>query len=317
MSRSHELRLVSRVAQMYHNEGRRQAEIAEHLRLSQATVSRMLKRAVSEGIVRTTLTPPPGTFGELESRIRQGFGISEAIVVDCTEDRDAAIMARIGEAAAHFLEVTLQEAEIIGVSSWSQTILRMVENVHPMKAGRAAYVVQTLGGLGAPNVQEHATNVTMRLAQLTGAKPQLFSAPGVASSPESRRMLLSDPFVRETMQLFERITLSFSGIGPVSPSEMLARSGNVFSAEELDELTRAGAVGNMSLRFFDRNGQPVRTPLDERVIGMTLDEMRRVGRHVALAGGQGKTEAIAGALRTGAVDVLVTDKFTADRLVRI
>ena len=49
--------------------------------------------------------------------------------------------------------------------------------------------------------------------------------------------------------------------------------------------------------------------------GMTLDEMRGVSRIMALAGGQAKTEAIAGALRTGAVDVLVTDKFTAERLL--
>ena len=45
---------------MYHVEGKRQAEIAEHLRMSQATVSRMLKRAEQEDIVRTTVIPPPG-----------------------------------------------------------------------------------------------------------------------------------------------------------------------------------------------------------------------------------------------------------------
>ncbi|WP_210529300.1 sugar-binding transcriptional regulator [Rubellimicrobium arenae] len=317
MSRAHELRLVSRIAQMYHKEGLRQAEIAQHLRLSQATVSRMLKRAVHEGIVRTTIIPPPGTFGDLEDCIRSSFGLSEVIVVDCTEDREAAIMARIGEAAAHFLEVTLQDGEIIGVSSWSQTILRMVENVHPMRVGRAAYVVQTLGGLGAPNVQDHATHVTMRLAQLTGAQPRLFSVPGVAPSREARELLMADSFVQETMSLFGKVTLSFVGIGPLSPSEMLARSGNAFSEAEIDQLAGAGAVGNMSLRFYDQKGQPVRTRLDDRVIGMTLDEMRGVGRHVALAGGRNKTEAIAGALRTGAVDVLITDKFTASRLVQM
>ncbi len=317
MSRAHELRLVSRVAQMYHAEGRRQAEIAEHLRLSQATVSRMLKRAVNEGIVRTTLTPPPGTYGELEDQIREGFGLSEVIVVDCTEDRDAAIMVRIGEAAAHYLDVTLQDGEIIGVSSWSQTILRMVENVHPMKAGRATFVVQTLGGLGAPSVQEHATHVTMRLAQLTGARPKLFSAPGVTPSREARLLLMADPYVRETMDLFGKVTLSFVGIGPLSPSEMLARSGNAFSEAELEQLHRAGAVGNMSLRFFDQKGDSVATPLDDRVIGMTMNEMKGVGRLVALAGGQSKTEAIAAALRTRAVDILITDKFTAERLTQM
>ena len=35
---------------------------------------------------------------------------------------------------------------------------------------------------------------------------------------------------------------------------------------------------------------------------------------IALAGGASKTLAIMGALRTGAIDVFVTDKFTAARL---
>ncbi|MCQ1799348.1 MarR family transcriptional regulator, partial [Neorhizobium galegae] len=143
MTRLNELRLISRVAQMYHLEGRRQAEIAQHLRLSQATVSRMLKRAEAEDIVRTSVIPPVGTYSELEGALREKYNLPEAIVVECTEDRDGAIMARIGEAAAHLLEVTLAPGEIIGVSSWSQTIFKMVENIHPQKSAQAKYVVQT------------------------------------------------------------------------------------------------------------------------------------------------------------------------------
>src|SRR4051794_24274108 len=136
MGRINELRLIARVAQMYHGEGKRQAEIADHLHMSQATNSRMLKRAEQEDIVRTTVIPPPGTFSDLESAIRERFGIREAIVVDCTEDREGAIMARIGEGAAHFLEVTVKQDEIIGISSWSETVLRMVDNIHPLRAPR-------------------------------------------------------------------------------------------------------------------------------------------------------------------------------------
>lgn len=315
MSRVNELRLIARVAQMYHIEGARQAEIAKHLRISQATVSRMLKRAVEEEIVRTTVVAPQGTYADLETAIRERFGVSEVIVVECTEDRDGAIMARIGEAAAHFLEATLQPGEIIGVSSWSETILRMVDNIHPMKSGRAKQVVQTLGGMGNPTVQTHANQLTTRLAKLTGAEAHLLSAPGVAQSREAKLVLLSDPYVRETTDLFGKITLAIVGIGAIEPSSMLARSGNVFSSRELAEIAEAGGVGDMSLRFFDAAGRPVRTPLDDRVIGMTLGELGEVDRVMALAGGQAKTRAIEGALRTGTIDILITDRFTAARLV--
>ena len=104
MSRTNELRMMARVAQMYHVEKLRQSDIAAHLRISQATVSRMLKKAQEEEIVRTTVVAPPGTFAGHEAGLRQHFNLSEAIVVECSEERDGAIMARIGEGAAHFLE---------------------------------------------------------------------------------------------------------------------------------------------------------------------------------------------------------------------
>ncbi|MBY5363786.1 sugar-binding transcriptional regulator [Rhizobium leguminosarum] len=315
MTRLNELRLISRVAQMYHMEGRRQAEIAQHLRLSQATVSRMLKRAEAEDIVRTSVIPPAGTYSELEGALREKYDLPEAIVVECTEDRDGAIMARIGEAAAHLLEVTLAPGEIIGVSSWSQTIFKMVENIHPQKSAQAKYVVQTLGGMGDPSVQTHATQLTTRLARLTGAEPKLLPVQGVTTSREAKLLMQADPFVRETIDLFGSITLAIVGIGAVEPSELLARSGNIFSSRELSDLAEAGAVGDISLRFFDKNGKPVKTPLDDRVIGLPLEDLERVDRVIALAGGSKKTDAIAGALRVGVIDMLVTDKFTAQRLI--
>jgi DNA-binding transcriptional regulator LsrR (DeoR family) len=315
MSRLNELRMIARVAQMYHVENQRQADIAKHLRMSQATVSRMLKRAQDEGMVRTTVVSPSGTYAELEAGLRARYGIAEAIVVECSEDREGAIMARIGEAAAHFLEVTLQPGEVIGVSSWSETILKMVDNIHPMKAGKAKQVVQTLGGMGDPAVQIHANQLTTRLAKLTGAEAHLLTAPGVAQSREAKLVLLSDTYVRQTMELFSKVTLAVVGIGAMEPSGMLSRSGNVFTSREIAEVTNAGGVGDIGLRFFDAEGRPVTTAMDERVIGMSLSELGKTSRVMALAGGPSKTFAIRGALRTGVIDLLVTDKFTAERLL--
>ncbi|MEM7695816.1 MAG: sugar-binding transcriptional regulator [Pseudomonadota bacterium] len=314
MARVNELRLIARVAQMYHLEGRRQSDIAKHLRMSQATVSRMLKKAHQEEIVRTTVVAPSGTYTDLEAHLRARYGLTEAIVVDCSENHDGPIMARIGEAAAHFVEATLQQGEIIGVSSWSETILKMVENIHPGKAARGKYVVQILGGMGDPGVQTHATQLITRLAKLTGAEPRLLSAAGVAASREAKLVMLGDPYVRETMDLFPKISLGILGIGAIEPSRMLARSGNVFSSTELSDVTDAGGVGEFSLCFFDGDGRAVKTPLSDRVIGITRDELAAIERVVAVAGGSAKVAAIEGALRAGIIDILITDRFTAQNL---
>lgn len=317
MSRLDELRFMTRVAQRYYVDGQRQSAIAKDLSISQATVSRMLKRAHDEAIVRISLTAPQGTYPQLEASLRDKYGIAEAIVVDCSEDRTGAVISRIGEAAAHLLETTIQNEEVIGISSWSQTIVKMIDNVHPMNQGKAKSVVQTLGGIGNPNVQKHATQVTTRLAQLTGAESIILQAPAVAASREAKIILLGEKFVREATEQFESITLAFIGIGAVEPSDMLAQSGNIFSEAELKELSKQGAVAELSQRFIDADGKQVILPLNDRVIGMNLEQLRDVPRVVALAGGQTKTQAIDATLKSGVIDTLVTDKFTAERLVEL
>jgi DNA-binding transcriptional regulator LsrR (DeoR family) len=315
MSRTDELRMMLRVAQLYFDDKLKQADISERLHVSQATVSRLLKRAEEEGIVRVTISAPGGTYPQYEAALRERYGVDEAIVAECYEDREEAIVSTIGATAAHYLETTLSEGAVIGISSWSVSLLRMVDQIHPVKRLRAERVVQILGGLGDPSVQSHATQLTTRLAALTGAEPQLLPAQGVVSSSAARLVMLGDAYVRAAMDQFRRMTIALVGIGALHPSRMLANSGNAFTDAELQDLARRGAVGDISLRFFDREGKPVHGALDDRVISVTLEELKNTPRVVGVAGGDRKVEAIRACLIGRLVNVIVTDKFTAQKLL--
>lgn len=308
------LRLMTKVARLYYEQGMRQAEIAAQLDLSQSRVSRLLKQAEKEGIVRITVAVPQGFHAELEDRLQVLYGLREAVVVDCERDDDQEALRAIGAAAAAYLETTLTAGEILGISSWSETLLAMLDNMHPSAQPGAEAVVQILGGSGNPAAEGHATRLTGRLAQLVGGEARFLPAPGVVGSRESRRALLDDPFVAAAMRWMEEITLAIVGIGALTPSKLLAASGNVFTAAELQELEDLGAVGDICLRFFDADGVPVASPLDERVIGLDLEQIKRPRRTLALAGGPRKFSAIQGALRGRFVNVLITDRFTAERL---
>lgn len=314
MARADELRLVARVARMYFVDEMKQADIANRLHISQASISRLLARAREEGVVRISIEAPRGTFPDLEERLCRDYRVAEVIVADCAEDRDEQILARIGEAAAHYVETTLQAGEVIGISSWSESLLRMVDNIHPLKRVAADSVVQILGGMGDPSVQAHATTLTSRLARLTHATPLLLATQGVAGSAEARQALVGDRFVQATLAQFARLTMALVGIGAVEPSKLLRDSGNVFTDSELSELTRLGAVGDVCLQFFDIDGKKVESSFDARVIGISLSQLRRVRRVVAVAGGRRKIPALRGALRGGLIDVLITDIFTAQAL---
>ena len=310
-----EIRLITKVAYLYYHLQQKQSQIAEQLDLSQATVSRILKRAEETGIVRITVSTPADVYTELESELCERYKLKAAIVVHCEDDSDEMIIHHIGSAAAYYIETTISKDEVVGLSSWSSALLAMVNAMHPLAKPTGAKVVQILGGVGNPSAEVYASRITERFANLVHGEAIYLPVPGVVSSADMRAEMLAAPYVQEAVALFDRVTLALVGIGSLEPSKLLASSGNVFSVNELDTLRDNGAVGDICLRFFDRDGKPVITALDNRVISMSPDRMRAVKRSVGIAGGQRKTEAIRGALHGGWINVLITDQRTAARLM--
>ncbi len=315
MGRIDELRLMTKVARMYYVLQYKQTQIAEQLDISQATISRLLKRAQEEQIIRINISIPTGIYSDIEMNLEKAYGLKEVIVVDSVDDNEEQIMRDIGAAAAYYLEQTVKPSEIIGLCSLSKTLMAMVDAMNPLPKPAGAEVIQVLGGVGNPAVERHADHLVRRLAILVRGKAVFLPAPGVLASPEMKNLYLQDPYVASTIEMFPKITLCLVGIGSVEPSDMLASSGNVFSNEELDHLCQLGAVGDVCMRFFDADGNPVKNATSDRVIGMDLEQLRQVRRCVGVAGGERKIAAIRGAIRGGYINVLITDINTAKALL--
>jgi DNA-binding transcriptional regulator LsrR (DeoR family) len=279
-------------------------------------VSRLLKKAEEHGIIRTTVVTPPGTFAELEEMLEHRFGLSQVIIGEATIDSEEAVLATTGSAAAQFLESIIKSQEIIGISSWSASLLSTVAQMHPVRKVENCLVVQMLGGIGSPSAEQHANHLAVRFSRLVHGDARFLPVPGIVGSTNAARVLLRDPNVSNAIELFEKITLALVGIGALEPSTLVASSGNVFSEEELNSVQKQGAVGDICLRFYDAKGQAVRGPLDDRVIGMTLGGLRKVQRSVAVCGGKRKFHAILGAVRGKWINTLVTDQYTAERLAK-
>ena len=314
MAQIDELRLMARVARMYYENDMRQSDIAKQLGLSQATISRLFKRAKEEGIIRISVNVPQGVFSELEEQIIAKYNLRDVIVVDCTYEDEQMIQRNIGAAAAYYVESTIKPNEVIGLSSWSSTLLALVDAMHQVPRNSNVRVVQVLGGIGNPSAEIHAARLTSRFAKLVNGTATFLPAPGIVGSEWALKVLLEDQYIQEAMNLFNEVSLALVGIGAVEPSELLADSGNIFSNEELDILRSKGAIGDILLHFFDGLGQPVETSLDQRVVSMTLPQLRHADRAVGVAGGKRKFNAILGALRGGFINILITDCFTAKRL---
>ena len=316
MPRIDELRMIARVARMYYEWGMRQKEIANQLGLSQTTVSRLLSRAEGEGIIRISVNLPQGVYTEVEETLVKKFNLRDAIVVDSQDNDEKFIQLDLGASAAYYLETAIRPNEIIGISSWSATLLALVDALHSLPRKPGVKVVQILGGVGNPTVEKHAAHLTSRLAQLVNGEAVYLPVSGVVASEAARDILLNDEFVQPAFALFEQVSTALVGIGALNPSPLLAQSGNIFGKEEMALLRERKAVGDILLRFFDADGNLVETGLEKRVISMSLPQLAKVNRAIGVAGGSRKYEAILGALRGHWINILITDQFTANRLVK-
>ena len=306
-------RLMTKVARLYHEQGLSQPNISSRLHISQSRVSRLLSKATEVGIVRTTVVNTAGVYAELEDELEKKYAVSEIVIVD-TADSEEQILKSLGSAAAHYLESTLTGGDKIGISSWSATLLSTVEAMRPKVSKVADEVVQVIGGVGESNAQAHAVRLAGRLAEVTGARVSYLPAPGLVSTPEAARALFTNQNISSVLNSVGELTLLLVGIGSIEPSKLLKESGNSLSEKERKELTKLGAVGDVCMRYFDENGKSLKTNLDKRIIGISADQLKKISRRVAVAGGARKHKAIRAALEGGWINVLITDHKIAKKL---
>ena len=309
-----QLRQMTRAARLHHVEGARQTEIAEKMGISQAGVSRLLRLAEEHGIIRSIVVPPEGLYPDLEDGLAKAYGLSAVYVVDVDPAEDG-VAQILGAAAATCLAGEFEGGPVLGFTSWSTTLREMARLIAPRLASRIRHVVETLGDLGSPMLQHEADVATLQMAQAFRAEAVFLRAPGVARNKAMRDAALADAHLQKAVRLLDEVDIVFVGLGPADFHGPLEENDNFFTAEQLAAVRAAGAVGQLHQRFIDATGQTVKTPLDELVIGITLEQLRNAGRRIAVAGGKAKHQALAAALAGDWIDVLVTDVESANVLL--
>jgi meso-butanediol dehydrogenase/(S,S)-butanediol dehydrogenase/diacetyl reductase len=149
-------------------------------------------------------------------------------------------------------------------------------------------VVVAIGDRAADNKRQEAVGSAPEMARTSSVlpAPAMPATPNISSARTANEMSEKIPSGAVSFSTRSTATLGLQGIGALTPSQMLADSGNSLTPEELSELGAAGAVGDMGLRFFDAEGKQVRSSCDARVLGADLPQVQRFARSVGVAGGR-------------------------------
>jgi DNA-binding transcriptional regulator LsrR (DeoR family) len=309
-----ELRLLVKVSRFYYEDGLNQDAITARLGLSRSKVSRLMAQARETGVVQINVVVPEDLFLDLEGRLEERFGLQEALVVEAQPgDSQSQVSRAVGSAAAGYLLRAMSPRSTIGMC-WGDTLRHMAAALTPQRYPDAQ-VVQIIGGLGQPDAEVHATELCRSVSRSLGCRLTLLPVPGIVADQRTREALLSDVHVQRAVDAFDDLDIAFVGIGAPTISSVTMRDGSIISRAELDGLLRKGAVGDIALRYYDANGECIESDTNERIIGMTLEQIRRVPRIVGVSGGPDKPTAIRAALQGGLINVLITDSVTAETLL--
>jgi DNA-binding transcriptional regulator LsrR (DeoR family) len=312
-----QLRMMTKVARLYHSRGMVQTEIASALGLSQARVSRLLSAASEANIIRTVVIVPEGLNAGLEEQLEEKFGLVEVHVVDTAGESDSQLTEVLGATLASVFQVMPIEGKSIGYTSWSRSLRSFVSHLQKFQHASAKSIIEMLGGVGPPSVQHEATTATERLSKLTGASTLFLRVPGVTATPEIRQDILeNDPHARLCLENLSKLDVALVGIGNCQIVSPLVAGDNFFSEAQFAKARALGAIGEINLRFIDAQGNPIESELDDLVIGIAREQLKEAERRIGVAGGASKHEAILGAVRGGWVNVLVTDTDTAHFLLK-
>lgn len=297
-----------RAAELYYELGLTQEQVASHMSVSRPTVSRLLRQAREQDIVRITVVNPKSRASSLQQQLVDKWGLHDAIVVPTTVTRGELLLQKLGEAGARYLENHMPPGALLGVGL-GRTVYQLVHALEGVSPNPK--VVPLCGGTVFSESVYHVNEIARIAAQNLHGYCYYLHAPAEASNAQVYEALLADASVSQVIRLWDQLDWAVIGIGSAE---------NVETAEFREFVQRmmaggARPVADICHTLIDENGTPCRSTDDSHIIAIGLDQLRRTKRVVAVAGGPHKVEAIHAALRTGVIDVFLTDEPTAIALL--
>jgi len=301
--------LSASVARRYYLDGRSKVEIAGEFGLSRFKVARLIDEARASGLVRIEIGHKGLIDVDLSARIQDRFGLQHAVVVDVTDDRDESVRKHLGQVAAELLTEVIGPDDVLGVA-WSRSVGAMAKALPRLSA---IPVVQLTGALAMPDGDESAIDIVRDVARAAGGPAYVFYAPFMLPDAATARALRQQREVALAFDQLPRVSKAVVGVGLWAPGQSTLYD----AAREHDRkaLGRLGVCAEVSGVFLSVDGQPVETPLTERIIGVDVEQMREIPEVIFIAYGAAKVPAARAVLRSGLVGGLVTHKSFAQALL--
>lgn len=305
-------------AHLYYEVHLTQEEIAHRMEVSRPTVSKLLRRAHEEKIVRVAVRNPGERDLGLQGALSDVLGLKAAAVVPGAPKSVHARGVLLAQGTIALLKdclPTLPRFRYMGLG-WGRAILALVEALEQTETllGGPAEVVPLVGGSGQSIDVFQGNELVRRAADAFGANPRLLHAPALVANKELRGALLSEPSIGAVVGAWSNLDVAVVGIG----KRLTVDYQHAYIAEYLqDEVLVSTAVGDVCSRYFDAAGNALGEEHDAGLIAISREDLGRIPLAVGVASGPEKVAAMIGAARGGLINAIVTDEGTARSCLEI
>jgi len=298
---------AARAGWLYFIAGHTQDEIAKMLQVSRASAQRLVSLCLAERLITFRLEHPIAACMELASRLKSRFELVHCDVVP-TDPAAPLSTAGIAERSANILETTLRsETPVIVALGTGRAVRAAVERVSPIERPDHQ-IVSLVGNISADGSASFYDTVG-RLADRTGARHYPMPLPFLMSSEDERnRMIRIEPIAR-VRAVAAKADLRLIGIGQMDQKAQVHVDGFV-TREELLEMMRLGAVGEVTGWAYDAKGKLIKGGTNKRLTSIP-PQIPVQSTTIGAAVGAAKVPAIKAALAGRVVNGLITDEATA------
>jgi len=315
MTENNHHQLLAQIASMYYEQEKSQNEIAEEMGLSRVKVYRLLKEAREENIVKIVISWPIERDSAAEKQLCEVFHLKKALVLRSKPTNDPVALHRLGQLTANYLEIILEDSNTLAVCLGHSTY-EVINAVRPAFQTHVN-VVQAMGSIPFTVQDIDSAALARQLAHKLGGKVFYLTAPLIANTPDEAVVLRRQKSIELTLNASRNADILLLGIGNLDPKSSRYAQADVISADQIKVLEEEGAVGDIGGQFYNIDGGLHPCSYNQRIIGLTLDEMKQIPNTIAIAMGSKKITAILGALRTGVIKILSTDLETASAVLKL
>ncbi|RKY55777.1 MAG: transcriptional regulator [Candidatus Neomarinimicrobiota bacterium] len=307
--------LLLLVSTLYYIEGLGQTRVAELAGISQATVSRLLEEARKMGIVQISVKPFSARDDELEEQLKERHNLNTVLVIKTIPGHSDENRRRaLGHFAGPIISNLIQSNSRVCVAA-GRHINSLTDNMSPSGNTPGVTFIQAMGDISTHIKEDDAIEITRKLSKRWNGQFLRLQAPAITENSQTYEAFVSHEQIKFVLSQIDNADLAFVGIGVHGNSVFYDR--DFLKTNDINYLVQKGVVGEICGHFFNKYGDECNTAYRNHVIGVSLEQLKKIPQVIAVTSGPYRAEALAAAIRGNLINSLIIDDIGAKALMQL